>query len=251
MKKGSLIGLFGLLIVGLFVFMSFVSAQANPLSNVFSDFKQSLDPFFDKLFSNEGGLALKVLFFFLVFLIVSSILPFVPLFGKDANGKDRPFIRFLVSVTVTILSTMFIPANLLSLMVNPYTALGAVIISVLPFILLFVFTHKTISNRFIQRALWLMYAIILLGLYLNSLVNGPLDAGADPKGNTIFTWTYGIATLVAFIMLIANQWIEEKLWRAAVEKGNDEANKYLDERRLQIKYDKQRAEVELGIESKK
>ncbi len=233
--------------------MSFVSAQS-----LFDNLglKDKFGLFFENLFSNEGGLALKVLFSFLVFLVISAILPFVPLFGKGDDGNSRsPFLRFLISVTVTILSTMFIPEDILRIMVNPYTALGTVILGVLPFILMFAFVHSTIKNRFLRHAAWIMYGLILLAMSINSMLDEPTSMlGKSTLAITetqrdIYAWFYGIATFIAFMMVFVGELIEHALWAGSVASGKEEMNKYIETRRLQLKYDKMRADAELGINS--
>ncbi len=236
--------------------MSFVSAQS-----LFDKLglKNNFGLFFENLFSNEGGLALKVLFSFLVFLVISAILPFVPLFGKRDDGKSRsPFLRFLISVTVTLLSTMFIPEDILRIMVNPYTALGTVILGVLPFILMFAFVHSTIKNSFLKHAAWIMYGLVLLAVSINSMLDEPISRFDDLDSSTlaiietqriVYAWFYGIATFIAFMMVFIGEFIEHAIWAGVVESGKEEMKKYIATRRLQLKYDKMRADAELGITS--
>ncbi len=230
--------LFVFLVVGLFVFSNFVSAQEG-IKNLASDLKGSFQDLVDKLFVNEGAIALKVLFFFLVFLIISAILPLIPLFGKGNDGQPRNSpTKILVSVTVTILSTMFIPTDLLASMVNPYTAMGAVILSVLPIILMFMFIHSTIRSRLFKQAAWWVYGFVLLGLTINSSL--------DPTTNKWIVWIYGLAMLVVIGMILWGQKIEDKLWAEKLKEGEESANKYLAQRRAMLKFDKERAGVELG-----
>ena len=202
------------------------------VSNFFNNLSNWSTNTFDK------PIIVQILLYFLVFLVISSIVSFLPLF------VDSQVIRFLVSVSVTILSMILIPAEFLLLVVNPYTALGMTIISVMPFIFMFVFVRAVIRNRFFKNLLWGFFALslVILGILAQ------LQSNITPA-QRLLTQIYFIAAVFAVVMIVASDWIEDRIFRGAVKAAGSDAEKYLAARKLQIKYDRQRAEAELGLKN--
>ncbi len=164
----------------------------------------------------------RVLFFILVFLIIVSILSAIPLF------EERKGIKILISIVITILSVMFIPTELIMPMLNPYSALGVALISIIPFALMFFFTQYMLINTFLKKIAWMFFAIYLLGITIYTSISTPIQEGLS--ANTIYIWVYGVASVLALLMVFFNKWIDEHIWSGKMEAKMNNAQKKMQKR---------------------
>lgn len=144
----------------------------------------------------------KVLFFVLLFLIVYSIVTIIPLF------RGRSTVSILVSLVVSVLGVAYMPTDLVMMIINPYTAMGATILSIIPIILLFFFTKRVVTNNFLKGLVWFIFAVTLLTLTFMATVAKP---------DNVFAWIYGGASIVALIMSIFHRQIDNMIWKGEME----------------------------------
>jgi hypothetical protein len=221
MKKSLLVlfvlGLFAVFLLSDFVSAGFGEDLIDTLSGAVSGIA---DPIIK--FTEQTVAFTKTLFFILVFLIIVTLLGTIPLFS------ERKGMSILVAIIVSILAVFFIPTDLILPMLNPYSALGIGIISVLPFILMFLFVHNMIENHFLRSIAWMFFAVGLLGM----TVYTSLLQSTDPSqyGNPLFSWIYGIASILALIMVFINERIDKAIWKGKLEGGVEQAERRLDKR---------------------
>ncbi|MGV8130821.1 MAG: hypothetical protein ACP5N7_01840 [Candidatus Pacearchaeota archaeon] len=229
-----------------FVFLSIfafvVSAQTTSTgpNAFFRSVTADAKEFFVRLadYRNNNNLTVTVLLSFLVFMIIGSIVNIIPLFAK------RDWLpRTLISLVITALSVMLIPREILALAINPYSALGIVIITVIPFIFMFTFVHATIRNVFFRRAIWMLFVLSFLILGLYNLY------GADTSDvETWYSMVYFVGCLLAAGMIWKGEELEYKIFKGKLAAGETDAKEYLRTRKLQMEFDRQRAAVELGVD---
>tara|TARA_Y100000310_G_C20677755_1_gene814082 strand:+ start:1448 stop:2176 length:729 start_codon:yes stop_codon:yes gene_type:complete len=163
----------------------FIKDMSNAISSNIKEFTQETEQF------------VKFLFFLLVLIIVSAVTGFIPLF------KDKKAIGFLFSLIVSILAVFFIPTTLILSMLNPYSALGVALLSVIPFLIMFQFTQKSLKNPFLKKVAWLFFVIILLVLTVSTAHKSAETGSTD---DIIYSWTYaGISILAVFMLLWGNR----------------------------------------------
>ena len=163
----------------------FIKDMSNAISSNIKEFTQETEQF------------VKFLFFLLVLIIVSAVTGFIPLF------KDKKAIGFLFSLIVSILAVFFIPTTLILSMLNPYSALGVALLSVIPFLIMFQFTQKSLKNPFLKKVAWLFFVIILLVLTVSTAYKSAETGSTD---DIIYLWTYaGISILAVFMLLWGNR----------------------------------------------
>lgn len=241
-KKSASIIFASLVFLSLFAFV--VSAQTTSsgpnafFRSITADLKEFFVRFADYRNPDNNNLTVTVLLSFLVFMVIGSIVNIIPLFAKRGWLP-----RTLISLVVTALSVMLIPREILALAINPYSALGIVIITVIPFIFMFTFVHATIRNVFFRRAIWMLFVLsfLILGLY-NLFGDSTSDAG------TWYSIVYFVGCLLAAGMIWKGEELEYAIFKGEVAKGEASGRKYLAERKLQMEFDRQRAAVELGID---
>ena len=251
MKKESKI--LALLLVSLFLisFLSyFVSAkdsQAPSSSAAVKTVGEKIKSFFSNINPNTSGLSndvklgiSKILLTILVILLVYSIIAFVPVIG------DKPAIAGGVSIIVGILSFIFVkPEDIQGILVT-YEALGVILTTVLPLIIIITFTIKLREKSpgmavFVNKLIIAGFAVYV-GVKWWTLPN-----------NATLSWVYPITFIVSLIWLFLERWIYWKIFAAALS-GNTEEFKQgtitLNEmkiRELQEKYDKAENETERRI----
>lgn len=168
---------------------------------------------FDALGSNQTDV-LKFFFFILVFLIVAVITTKIPLF------RGHGFIGTIVAVIISILAIFFIPPSIINMMVNPYSAMGIAMISIIPFILMFLFTQYMLRNSFFKKLAWFFFAAMLLALSLYSAY----------QQKNLYGWIYGIVSVLAIVMLFAHKWIDRAIWHGNMDFALTAADKRLQQR---------------------
>ncbi len=161
----------------------FIKDMSNAISSNIKEFTQETEQF------------VKFLFFLLVLIIVSAVTGHIPLF------KDKKAIGFLFSLIVSILAVFFIPTTLILTMLNPYSALGVALLSVIPFLIMWRFTQNSLKNPFLKKVAWLFFVIILLVLTVSTAYGVAYDDDATTQ-DKIYSWTYAGMSILAVIMLL-------------------------------------------------
>ncbi len=185
-------------------------------------------------FNPQSDWFIKLLFSILIFLIVGSIIRFIPLFKQ--HGDNWSITGVIISAVITALSVLYIPTQLLQRAVDPYTALGVSIIGILPFILMYTFVYKSTSNSFIRMGAWIMYGLVLIFLAVDS---HDWSVPFLAKGN-VLSLIYTVSSLVAFLMIFISEWFWHKMYKGALEGGAAKMNNYIAMRERQIRIDNAR-----------
>lgn len=231
MNKKKVFGIFALAIISIIALSFLVGAEsggqkvANWISeNIFQPF---IIPGLGNLTANTQTFA-KFLFAILVFLILAAIVPLIPLF------HEKKGLAFLVAVIITILSVYFIPAELISPMLNPYTALGVAFISIIPFILMWLFTTNMITNTFLRKVAWMFFAAWLVAMSVYTYL-GALSQNQP----TWASYVYGATSLLALVMVFFEDWFEQHIFKGKLESGIEDAERRMQSRlaldRLKLK----------------
>ena len=215
-----LLGIFLLSLLTITVSAADVKDTTKKLTSGISDFIQGIQE------TITGRLDeiqfIRVLFFVLVFLIIVAILGVIPLF------QEQKGIKILVALIVTILSVMFIPVELIKPMLNPYSALGVALISIIPFALMFVFTQYMLVNTFLKKVAWMFFAVYLLGMTVYTSISIDMTKGVTSM--TVYTWVYGLASVLALLMVFFNDWIDKHIWSGKMDAKMTAAQKRMQKR---------------------
>jgi len=132
--------------------------------------------------------ATRFFFFVLLTLILWSITPLI-------FGQDRRALNFWIALIVSVLSISAIPPELLDTLITNYGAMGAALLTVIPFAIILVFSVR-VQNALLARVVWLFYCIYYFGLYIYKIIN-VANSGTGTAG----TYTlYGFAILGGILM---------------------------------------------------
>jgi len=149
-------------------------------------------PFFEKIIGEYSGsefFFLKVLILFLLIFIIGKILESLPLFDEWKNNKK---VIWIISIIISILAVRFIKeTELFTAIFIQYGALGASITAILPMVIFFYFIHNTKVGTFGRKIFWIIYASVVIGLWISK----------QSEISEVANWAY-IITLIAIVLCI-------------------------------------------------
>jgi hypothetical protein len=214
MKRGSnkilSLFLFGLL------FISFVIGSVGFVSADDGIIKKLWDTFFGGLFEdnyfNIGDNQIeisRILLMFLVLLLVYSISDFLPFFPQN---KD--YIKWLFAGVVAVLSFLFVSGEDIKLILTNYEALGVMLTSIIPLVIIMAFTFKLGEKN--KKMAYFVNPFLIIGFILYSILKWHYFT-ADGPLKTAYLWTAALG----FIWLIGWTWFLKKYEKAAFEGVTD------------------------------
>lgn len=147
---------------------------------------QGLSKIFTPLFggSNDTAFLVRIFFGILLFMVLYSVV--------DVIFKKNRFLTYMVTALITIISMWSIPAEFLSAMTLQYGAMGAAILTVIPFMIMLVFTVR-VGSLLAARMLWIFYCFYYFGLYIYGFV---------VANNTSAGWTWTNSGYIYLIFLV-------------------------------------------------
>lgn len=184
--------------------------SAGPLDDAISKAFSGSSGLFNLSSSAQDGLA-RILLIALVVMLVYSVITFLPFFPKNET------ISWVVSIIVGILSFMFVNiADIKTLMAN-YEALGIALTSILPLIIIIVFTYKLREKEAGIASIVNPTIIILFSIY--AVIRWFTAAsGSDLK------WIYLITLIAAIIWAFIEKWVYFKMFKQVLKGEVSEAN---------------------------
>ena len=163
--------IFGVFVLGMFLIsmMGFVFAAEDYSDEAVAaahTFKETLVQILGPLFGDQEMLS-RVFMAMLLGLIIFSI---VTTMFKDSGRVTK----WGITLAITSLALLGIPAEFLQVIRMQYGAMGATVLTLIPFIILLAFSLKS-ESVLIARVTWIFYAFYYLAMYLykiSSLVDG-------------------------------------------------------------------------------
>lgn len=135
--------------------LSVVSAQtvldktATSVSNFLSSIYLTPD--------NSSKLLLGILLYIVIFTIVSKI----GLAGKKKGNIGAA----IASLIIVILSVFYLPDNFIAAIIAQYGAMGATILTVIPFMIILYFSISVSKSLFVARVTWVFYILYYMSLF--------------------------------------------------------------------------------------
>ena len=202
-KRGSI--LISVLLVSLLA-INLVAAQgfAEGFTGFIDGFKDALRPIFETLFGAAAGggeLATQILVFLLVVFIIYGVLDVSGLFGR------RTWVNIAIGVIVAILGIRFLPSGFLQGLTTPASALVAILVMGIPFLILFLIIERTEKmNSVVRRIIWVAYAVLVFVLWVYNFTNPNIPTTAKAIYPLI---------LIACLLAFAFDGTLQKLFRGA------------------------------------
>lgn len=117
---------------------------------------------FELIFGSQWLNLTRFFFFVLLVLVIWTIMPLI-------LGEERRALNFWISVVIAIISILGIPPQLLDALVANYGAMGAALLTVIPFAIVLVFSIR-VQNALLARVIWIFYCVYYFCLYIYKLV---------------------------------------------------------------------------------
>ncbi|MFA6023002.1 MAG: hypothetical protein WC781_02865 [Candidatus Pacearchaeota archaeon] len=104
-----------------------------------------------------------------------------------------------VALIITLLAFIYLPANFVEAITLQYSAMGAAILTVIPFAILLYFTVWVSESLLIARVTWIFYIVYYFTLFIYKLASTPAEGGWWAQ--TIPYWGAIIAGILILILI--------------------------------------------------
>jgi len=195
------LGLFLISMIGV-VLGDDVSAEAGRAGETIAT---AIGGFFEPLLSPLFGdteLLSRVFFAVLLGMIIYSVI------GSIFKDSDR-WIKWGITGAITAISLLGLPGGFLEAVRTQYGAMGATILTVIPFMIILFFSIK-VDNKLIARVTWLFYAGYYLAMYTYEIVTSAKWFSAE-------SLPYMAAWIVGLILFFGMGTIRNLLFKGEVE----------------------------------
>lgn len=178
-----------------FALVQFASAQESVVDSISNTISKIFGKTGEGLKTGISQFLLTVLVILLVYTI-STAIPFL----KEDNNKG---IRWWVSIIIGVLSFMFVPSGDIKAILVGYEALGIVLTSIVPLVVILVFTAKFYQERPILARY--LNPMIILGFIIYCIVKW-----VNLK-DTNLGWLYVATIIPSILWVFIGPWIIGKL----------------------------------------
>ncbi|MFA4960462.1 MAG: hypothetical protein WC548_02255 [Candidatus Pacearchaeota archaeon] len=185
-------------------------------TDVWASFKIFLDNsgiggFFKIFFSSNSPLGGELLT--RIFMAILLAMFVYTAFDVFFSGQSK-YIHWGATIAATALAVIWLPGNFLEAIRVGYGAMGATILSVIPFLIIFWFSIK-IQSLSVARATWIFYSFYYFALYVSTIM--------ELKGKGGFP--YFIAFIVGLIIFIFMKSFRRWLFKGKIEGIGEEIDK--------------------------
>ncbi len=134
----------------------------------------------------------EFLFGKLIFLILIYLVIYVTIKKNDFFGDNETILK-IITATISILAVRFIPDELVRVIFLQYSALGAAIGMIMPFIIILFFLHQSNFGPLPRKIGWFLYGLSYVSIFSYTYVDLTGMAG-------YIYWAGIIGIIVAFFM---------------------------------------------------
>ncbi len=135
----------------------------------------------------EPALLTSLLLGILLYVVLYSIVK--QMFGFEGNLSWIS--TGTIALIMTTLTFLYLPENFTEAIALQYSAMGATILSVIPFLILLYFTTVVSNNLFVARVIWIFYVVYYIAIFSYKL--------ASPLPPETSFWLHNIPYLAAIL----------------------------------------------------
>jgi len=148
--------------------------------------EQMFGPLFSAFLGGTGEhMFERILFLCILISIIYMVVSNMDIF------KSNPTVVWIITISISLLSTRFLVGTLVETVLLPYSVLGVSLTAVLPILIYFTFVQSFSESAIVRKVLWIFFIIIFLGIW---------GARYDELGK--LSWIYMITAIVAFLFLL-------------------------------------------------
>lgn len=137
--------------------------------------------------------------------------------GTFFNKEDQKWVLNLATIAATGLAILGLPKDFLESVLTGYGAMGAAILMIVPFLVIFWFTVK-VKNVMLARGIWLFYTVYYFAMYLSELFGGISQ-----------TWPNFVAIVLGGIMFLFILKVRNLIFKEELVSNVEEATKRMNE----------------------
>lgn len=194
-------------------FLPFVAAETN--FDVFArSAAQGLSGFLVNL-SVEPALLSTILLGILLWIVIYSIV--IKVFDFDTGRRWGVVGAGIVSLIIVLLTFIYVDDNFIEAIALQYSALGATILTVIPFVILVYFTTVVTRSLLIARVTWIFYVVYYFALFVFKIANSPAGTSWWSASNI----PYFAAIIAGVIILVVVGWMREELFKQTLRSGEE------------------------------
>ncbi len=201
-KRFLIVGILGLFLVSMMggVLGEDVSRSAGEIGEtLITAIGGFLEPFLEPFFGEKEMMS-RVFFAMLLGMIIYSIVSVM--FNKNSN-----WIKWGITGSITSLALIGLPSGFLEVIRTQYGAMGATILTIIPFIIIMTFTIKA-NNLLMSKLIWIFYAMYYLAMYLSKIIDSNNFSDGLP---------YGIAFIAGLIVFFGIKEIRNLMAKGEIE----------------------------------
>ena len=177
---------------------------------------------------------LGILLWILIYSVVIKIFHYEGRWGSISAG--------IISLIIVILAFLFLPGSLVESIVLQYGAMGATLLTIIPFAIFLYFSISVSRSLFIARVLWIFYIMYYIVIFAYKIVS--LERGA--------IWyeylPYGGAIVAGVIVFFALPTIRKLLFKGELSSLEEKAMKDIDFRKLGRKLEREETRARTDVE---
>jgi len=221
--------------------VSFILAQDQPglddnIGRGVNNFANAIDNFYQSI-GIDSEIFTILMLGILLWMIIYSVIKRMRLFGGEFVGAWSG----LFSLIVTILAFIGLPREFIQSLLFQYSAMGATIITAIPFLIMFYFTVFIVRSKLMARAVWLVYTIYFFSLGIFYIANNPNSAGNYLTASNI---PYFGGMIIGIIVLVYLGFIRRVAFLAELDSKIDDADRRM-KRRVALDRTKEREASEV------
>lgn len=217
MKKGNII---------LLAFISVIIISNFAAAALLEDIGTASYEFLKNIYLTPDTLS-RLLLGLLLWIIINTIVGKIGLAGKGSSIASAA-----ISLIMVVLAFIYLPANFVESAVLGYGAMGATILAVIPFVIIFYFAVTT-ESLFLSRIIWLFYMVNYLSLFFYKLATVSAWQETIPYIGAI------IAGLIIFIFLPT---IRKWIFKGEIEGLSEESRKAAERRKVLLEAERESLE---------
>jgi len=203
MQKGLKIGLFFIILIFSCINVFAQQTYQEGINGFIVIIQNILGITFAAIFNSSDFIFEKVLFLTILIAAVYSAAKKFPAFAENKA------IIWIITISVSLLATRFLTeAQWVQAILLPYSVLGVVLLSVIPFIIFFYYVEMGVESEFLRRVCWILYAVVFIGIWWSRypVIGQP-------------AWIFIATAVIAILMMLFDRTIQGFFVRSAIRQG--------------------------------
>lgn len=220
-----IVSLFSILFLGLFV----SAALEIDLKPVLSDSQGSIAKFLNDMNTskNLSIILLGVLLWMILYTITKKIF-----------NIESKIISVVISLMITALAFLYLPASFIEAIVLQYGVLGATILTVIPFAMILYFTASVSTNIFFSRVIWAFYILYYFSIFIYRIFANDAVLGWD-------SLPYIVAIIAGIFIFFKLSTIRNWIWKGELSAQEEQGIKDIQLRKLGRKLEREEVTARL------